>query len=64
MSHNFVKKRSAHILGETYGLFPLDNIRFEMEDNKTGNDWGFFANKSNRTLIHIKFKSELLESGE
>lgn len=55
MSHNFIKKKNADIIGNKYGFLKGDDIRFEMEEPAIDRSWGFFANKSNRTLVHIKF---------
>lgn len=62
MSKNINKKRDAFVIGETYGMFPKNNMRFEMNYSQTGESWAFFANKSNRTLVHIKFNSDELET--
>lgn len=61
MANNFLKKRDAFTIAKTYGFFPTTKMRFEMERNVSADDWGFFANKSNRILIHIKFESNNLE---
>jgi len=39
-------------------MFPDNNMKFEMEYSQTEESWGFFANKSNRCQIHIKFDSD------
>lgn len=60
MADNFLKKRDAYGIGHVYGFFPFDNIRFEEERDVTSESWGFFANRSNRTCIHIKFDTNQL----
>lgn len=61
MALNFLKKRDAFIIADHYGFFPHNNMRFEEERDLDTYSWGFFANKSNRTQIHIKFDSNLLD---
>lgn len=61
MSLNLIKKVEASTIGHTYGFFPHDDIRFEMEFPEANKHWGFFANKSNRTQIHIKYDPQKLE---
>ena len=56
MASNILKKQAAYVIGEMYGMFPKNKMRFEMEIDNEGDDWGFFANKSNRTVCHIKFE--------
>jgi len=59
---NINKKRDAHIIGEDYGMFPDNNMKFEMNYSQTAESWAFFANRSNRTVCHIKFNSDELDS--
>lgn len=52
---NVYKKQQAHVIGEDYGMFPDNDMRFEITNTPDEHSWGFFANKSNRTVCHIKF---------
>ena len=58
---NILKKQDAFIIGEDYSMFPKNNMRFEMDYKTQEPSWAFFANKSNRTQIHIRFNSLALE---
>lgn len=58
---NIKKKKDAFTIGETYGMFPDEGMRFESSQDTSGNVFAFFANTSNRNQIHIKFDSETVQ---
>lgn len=55
------ERRLAHIIGTTYGFFPKSNIKTEQTILPDGINWGFFANRSNRTVILMKFNADEVE---
>ncbi len=49
------EKIDGNAIGNKYGMFPDNDIRFETTDLEHEFRFGFFANRSNRSVILIKY---------
>jgi len=52
----------AHEIGEVMAMFPDNSMKYEIVKASNRQAWGFFANKSNRCQIHIKYNAPELEN--
>jgi len=55
------QKRNAYIIGQKYGMFPFDKCKFETTDIDDTEAFSFFANRSNRTQLLIKFDKTTID---
>ncbi len=58
---NLKIKRDIFVIGEQYAMFPINSMRAEVTYPEQPAAWGFFANRSNRSVILIKYEPQNLD---